>query len=103
MSNKTKKEIVAIGKSIAKQIGNRAMLMYRASRHEALVSGGLRFYIGRNAADINLVQVFLNADDTYTIEFANARGLEYKTVSRHEHCHCTTINDVIYNATGMLA
>lgn len=100
-----------IAQTVANQLG--ALTLGMLGAHTLIDLGdGLQFRI-RGCPKINLVQIILDPDDTYTVKFCkveaqkkNDLGLTYtevvwQTVSSHRGVYCDMLHDIIEEETGL--
>jgi|LNFM01.1.fsa_nt_gb hypothetical protein len=94
---------------IRNQIGKRALFMIGAkdlwSENEGRT---FRCKVGRNAKGVNLLQITLADDDTYTVKFSSLRRKkgEYaqtaKVIAEVEGVHVDSLHATIEEHTGMV-
>lgn len=94
---------------IRDQLGNRALFMLGAKDLFSEDEGRtFRFKVGRNAKGVNLVQITLADDDTYTVRFSSvrrAKGSYVPTVKVLAECdgiYVDMLHAVIEEHTGMV-
>lgn len=91
---------MSIAKTIAEQIGNKALFMIGAKNltgHE----NALSFKIGRNSKSVNYVKVTLTPADLYDIEFGWVTKNGYKERSREDGIYWDMLRGAIERNTGM--
>lgn len=92
---------MTVANTILEQLGGRRMLMMTGASQ--LVGGAamIMFKIGTGAKNkINKVRVTLDAFDTYTFEFFYIRGVNVKTVAKHEGIYADMLQDIFTKETG---
>mgnify|MGYP001596238051 CR=1 FL=1 len=90
---------LAIAQKIARQIGRRAFLMM-GTKHRLGSERSLSFDI-HGCREYSKVQITLDQDDTYTVEFFKFRNFEkirHKTV---EMVYADSLHQVIEHNTGL--
>lgn len=93
-----------VANTIRQQIGNRAFFMMGA-KDLAGDENSLRWRVGRNAKGVNLVQVQLDPDDTYTVRSYRVRKVnhvpEAKVVSEDSGVYADNLHQIIESQTGL--
>lgn len=88
-----------VADTIRAQIGGRAFLMLGAKDLLA-IENGLQFKI-RGSRNANVVQIVLDASDTYTVTFQKGRGLNWRTVAEVSDVYADSLHRVIESNTGL--
>jgi len=92
---------MSIAKTIAEQIGNRALYMIGAKNLLAHEDGSLSFKIGRNSKSVNYVKITLTPADLYDITFSWVTKNGVKERSREEGIYWDMLKGAIERNTGM--
>lgn len=58
-----------IANTILSQFGGHKFVVMTGARNFVAIENGIRFNIGKNGSQANMVKVILNSDDTYTMSF----------------------------------
>ena len=89
-----------VADTIIEQIGKKAFFMMGAKRFVA-IEDGLQFKVGRNAKQVNLVEIKLNASDLYDVRFMwlTKRGVKVK--SEYSDVYVDNLHAVLREGTGM--
>lgn len=58
-----------IANTILQQLGGRQFIMMTGAKQLVAIENGLRFRIGRNGSEANMVRIVLKDDDTYLMQF----------------------------------
>jgi len=89
-----------VAETIYQQIGRRAFFMMGASQ---MVGGPLDLtWNVKGVEGVNRIRVTLDrASDTYTVDFANYRKLEFRVVKSVSGIYADMLHDVLANATGL--
>ena len=89
-----------VAQTIAKQLGNRALVMIGAKN---LLSGPryLQLKLGRNAGKWTHLKISLNDLDLYDFTFYRVRGLAVKQERHVFNVYCDVMLETIRNETGM--
>ena len=99
MDKKTEKEMTA--STILKQIGNHCLVMIGATGLIATRSGVV-FRIGRNKKGINIIEIKLEADDTYTLIFSRLRQFEMTPIKELTGVFYDQLTASIGDVTGLV-
>ena len=84
-----------IAKTIMDQIGKKALFMIGAKNFVATDSG-LRFRVGRNGLNVNVIDVQYNrGPDDYTLDFLAVRGTSAKSKKKIEHVYADQLTELI--------
>ena len=89
-----------IAKTIASQIGNKALYMIGAKNLYS-IERGLQFDVMGNAKRITRVRIILNSDDLYTMKFYRGRGVNIAEAVNFDGIYCDQLNEIIESATGL--
>jgi len=89
-----------VAKTIAKQIGNRALTMIGA-KNLACDENSLCFKIGRNAKSISHIKITLNGMDLYDMEFLRCNKNGVKIISTENNVYDDMLNSIIEENTGL--
>ena len=65
-----------IANTILSQFGGHKFTVMTGARNFVAIENGIRFNIGKNGSQANMVKVILNGDDTYTMSFIK-QGREF--------------------------
>lgn len=89
-----------IAKTIASQIGNKALFMIGAKNLVA-IENGLQFKIGKNSKGVNYVQITLNGLDLYDVRFlyVTINGITEK--AKTENAYDDMLCSLIEKETGL--
>jgi len=103
---RTSKVTNSIGKEIASTTlnqlgGNRFIAMTGAKGLSFGLDGTLRFKVGRNALNVNHVQVSLNGKDLYDMKFIAIRGAKITTKKEYSDVYGDQLQNLFTEATGM--
>jgi len=63
-----------IAKTIMQQLGGNQFVAMTGARQLVAIEKGVRFRIGRNATQTNMVRITLRGDDTYNMQFLYVRN-----------------------------
>lgn len=86
---------------ILAQLGGNKFIAMTGAKQLVAGSNSLQFSIGRGAINkANKVRILLTADDLYTVEFYNLRGVNLKEISRHEGVYADQLQAVFTRQTG---
>lgn len=58
-----------IANTILRQLGGNKFMVMTGAKQFVAIENGIRFRIGRNATQTNMIRITLRADDTYKMEF----------------------------------
>lgn len=83
----------SIGQTIWQQI-TLATKMACGARDAVLLANGVQFTVLRSKA--TKIQVMLNANDTYTVNFMRIRKYNFDLVERADEVYVDNLNEVIY-------
>ena len=87
---------------IKQQIGNMAFAMMGAkdlySTHEGQC---LQFKIGRNAKGVNLIEIHLDPNDTYTVTFSRIWGQKVTEKGKFSDVYADMLHDLITENTEL--
>ncbi len=66
----------------------------------------LRMDLPRNAGKVNRLKIYLNADDTYTMEFYHQKlnkdfDVVKTNIKRYEHVYCDKLTEIFTEVTGL--
>lgn len=73
MANKTITTNQEIANTILSQFGGHEFILMTGAKNFVVIENGIRFNIGKNGSQANMVRVILNWDDTYTMSFIKQR------------------------------
>ena len=99
-----------IATTIQSQLGGHCLKMIGAKNLASTSSDdghmcGLSFKIGRNAKSVTHVQIMLNGNDTYDVEFLNCslrrKGAVRRLISSCEGAYVDMLHDLIESHTGL--
>ena len=65
-----------IANTILSQFGGHKFTVVTGAKNFVVIENGIRFNIGKNGSQANMVKVILNGDDTYTMSFIK-QGREF--------------------------
>jgi hypothetical protein len=93
----------AIGQEILAQLGgNKFRVMTGAKNFCALPEGGLFFNIGRfHGVKTTSVNITLNANDLYDMEFFSVRGVKLKVLALVKDLYFDQLQEVFTEQTGL--
>jgi hypothetical protein len=89
-----------IAKTIARQIGNQALVMIGA-KNLIDTGNGLLLKVGRNAKGVNYLKIILDANDTYTMSAFSTRGIKITPKGEMSGLYNDQLNTAIESLTGM--
>lgn len=93
-----------VANTIRQQIGHRAFVMMGA-RDLAGDQNSLRWRVGRNGKGVNLVQVQLDPDDTYTVRSYRVRKVNHvpqaTVVAEQSGVYVDSLHSTIEGQTGL--
>jgi hypothetical protein len=97
-----------IAKTIAQQLGNRALMMLGAknllavSGRDAIVGEcpGLRMRI-RGSQSVNMIEILLHPSDTYIVHCFKVRGDVVREVSEDRDVYVDNLHQIIESRTGL--
>lgn len=97
---------VEIANTILDQLGGGRFAVMTGARNFAAIENGLRFMIPGNMTRdrINLVEIVLDASDTYTVTFSRARGgrnPSVKEVYSQSFIYADMLRDLFEDRTGL--
>ena len=69
-----------IANTILSQFGGHKFTVMTGAKNFVAIENGIRFNIGKNGSQANVVKVILNGDDTYTMSFIK-QGREFNEYS----------------------
>lgn len=97
---RTQEEKMAIAEEIVKQLGGRRFIMMTGAYDFLTLDSGVRFKLlaGFNKQGISLVEVILEASDTYRVRFEAAEG---RIVSEHEGIYNNQLRELFTSETGL--
>lgn len=91
---------IEIAETIRQQLGSEALMMMGAKNLVAR-EDGLQFRIGTNAKRVTNIVIVLAADDTYTVEFWNIRGVNMRKLSESTMVYVDSLRATIEAETGL--
>lgn len=92
---------MTVANTILAQLGGNRFRMMTGAKDFVGGAAMLMFKIGTGAKNkINKVRVTLDAFDTYTVEFFNIRGVNVKTIAKHEGIYADMLQDIFTSETG---
>lgn len=90
-----------VAQTILRQLGGNKFVAMIGAKNLVSSADGLHFSIGKGAKNkANKVAIKLAADDTYTIEFYNLRGVNLKDISKVYGVHADELQKVFTQETG---
>ena len=88
-----------VAKTIAQQLGKPALFMLGA--HTFTKTEDTLCFKIRGSQKVNLIQITLKVDDTYTMEFWRIRGVKSKCVKTLSGVYWDMLHDLIESETGL--
>jgi len=87
---------------ILKQLGGNRFVAMTGAKNFVSDGASLSFSLPRGASNkANKVRVTLTTDDTYTVEFFNIRGVNFKQVSSHVGIYASNLQNLFTAETGL--
>lgn len=98
-----RKRVNPAGREILEQLGGNKFRSMTGAKDFVSTRDGLRFRLPSNFArdGINLVQITLDASDTYTVKFMRMRGREVHTIAERSGVYNDNLRDVFTSVTGL--
>jgi hypothetical protein len=90
-----------VAQTILAQLGGRKFIAMTGAKNLMAGDNSLQFAIP-TSNKINRVRITLTPADTYTVEFFNVRGYEFKLLSTHDDVYCDQLADVFESSTGLV-
>lgn len=94
MDNKT------ISMTIAKQIGNKALMMI-GTKNIFEIDNGLMIKHSCRGSKTNVIKITLNGSDLYDMEFIKTHGAKINTIAKEEDIYCDMLCDMIEKHSGL--
>lgn len=92
---------MTVANTILAQLGGARFKMMTGAKDFVGAADMLMFKIGTGAKNkINKVRITLTVDDLYTVEFFNLRGVNIKTIAKHEGIYNDMLQDIFTKETG---
>jgi hypothetical protein len=91
----------AVAQTIAKQLGNRALVMLGA--YDFVAGDDFFQFAFKGCKTANVLIIRLESNDTYTLEFhkRGRRATDWKLVNRVESIHADQLHETIESHTGL--
>lgn len=71
---------MTVSATILTQLGGNKFIAMTGAKNFVSGPSALTFSIGRNKSKANKVRIMLRNDDTYVVEFASLRGINYRII-----------------------
>lgn len=99
----TAEERQQIARTILNQLAGsqRRLIAAVAAKDFLVLENGIAFRIMANAGKVRQVRILLSGDDTYSMEFGNVRGLEFKVRKSYEGLHSDQLQPVFEQTTEL--
>jgi len=98
----SKAEREQIADTIVLQMGGRMFKAMTGVKKMVLLESGVRIFFKRtNGVKVNLVDIVLNASDTYDMTFMRIHGGNVETISEVDGVYCDMLQDVFEKETGL--
>jgi len=91
-----------VSDTIRKQIGAKALFLIGAKKFVYTPDGGLRFKVGRNKLNANMIHVKLNGKDLYDIQFWSIRGASGKVKKQVDDVYAEDLRKTIGHELGLV-
>jgi len=91
-----------VSDTIRKQIGAKALFLIGAKNFVYTPDGGLRFKVGRNKLNANMIHVKLNGKDLYDIQFWSIRGASGKVKKQVDDVYAEDLTKTIGHELGLV-
>ncbi|MEV0247938.1 hypothetical protein AB0H76_15200 [Nocardia sp. NPDC050712] len=99
----TTDERQVIARTIIEQLAGsqRRLVAVVAAKDFLVLENGVAFTIMANAGKVRTVRILLADDDTYSMEFGNIRGFEFKVRKSFEGLHVDQLRGVFEQTTEL--
>jgi hypothetical protein len=87
-----------VAKTIIEQLGGSQFVMLTGSKNFGAIENGVSFRVGKNAKRVSFVSITLDANDTYTMNFLNSKGV---TVAQAGEVYCDKLQDIFEQETEL--
>jgi len=94
-------ESMEVAQNIIAQLGGQRFVMMTGARQLMYTGRGVRFRLPSARQKINVVEITLNAADTYDVQFMRVRGFDAKVVSESSGVFCDQLRELFEGQTGL--
>lgn len=90
-----------VSETILAQLGGNKFLVMTGARSLTTDGNNLRMKLPRNASKVNMVNVTLEANDTYTVTFLKYRGLTLEVLAEVDTVYGDQLRAIFESHTGL--
>jgi hypothetical protein len=93
--------IMEVAQTILEQLGGKAFTMITGSKNLTAIENGLRMTPGRNPKGVQMVEVILDGNDTYTVTSYQRSQDTFTELAKEEMVYDTQLQDIFESLTGL--